>query len=454
MNAVSLSDKWAILLSFVRARWGYRFRSRAALIAWQDRRIERYLRYAVSAVGYYRDREYKLLSELPIVDKPEMLARFADFNACGLTAESALQRALQAEERVTSLSASSDGLTVGLSSGTSGRRGMFLVGARERAVWAGTILARILDSRSLAQLLNPFAPRLRIGLVLRANSTLYSAVDSERVEFQFLNVAMPMRELASALGSRAPHILVAPASVLRLLAEAQLSGLLKIQPRQVVSVAEVLESDDSVFVERAWRRRPSQVYQCTEGFLGYSCEAGSLHLNEEFIRVEPQWLDERRERFTPLLTDFTRTTQIFARYRLDDVLRVDPDPCPCGRVTLRLAAIEGRCDDILWLRDRRGSGLRPVFPDLLRWVIATARLEITDYRVDQVGETWQVRIRAPQDESDAHSALVGVLSETCQQLGCHPPQLELHSWIEAEVDAKRRRIRCVSRPYESGACVS
>lgn len=423
-------------------------------MVWQDRRIARYLREAVSAVGYYRDSRCKLLSELPIVDKAEVLAHFRDFNARALTIEVALQLALRTEERATFLPVHPHGVTVGLSSGTSGRQGVFLVDARERAVWAGTILARILDSRSLAQLLNPFAPRLRIGLVLRANSNLYTAVNSGRVDFQFLNVGTPIRELASALESRAPHILVAPASVLRLLAKAQLAGRLKLQPRQVVSVAEVLEPDDAVSIERAWGRKPTQIYQCTEGFLGYSCDAGSIHLNEEFVRFEPQWLDERRERFTPLVTDFTRTTQIFARYRLDDVLRVDPNPCPCGRVTLRLAAIEGRCDDVLWLRDWKSSELQPVFPDVLRGVIAAARLEIADYRIAQVGERWEVRVHASRDEVGASNALVGLLSETCQRLGWRPPRLERHSWIEAGDDTKRRRIRCVSRPDESGACAS
>lgn len=449
MNRAPLSEKWTILRSLVRARWGYRFRSRAALIAWQNRKIARYLREAVSEVGYYRHRNCGVLGELPLVDKAEMLARFPDFNSLGMTAESALRIALEAEE---GSPAATGGMTVGLSSGTSGRRGIFLVGARERAVWAGSVLARILDSRAFLQLLNPLAPRLRIGLVLRANTSLYATVNSARVDFQFLSIATPFTEIVSLLESREPDVLVAPASVLRLLAEAQLAGTLEIDPRQIISVAEVLESDDSAEIKRAWGLIPSQIYQCTEGFLGYSCEAGSLHLNEEFVHVEPQWLDERRERFIPILTDFTRTTQIFARYRLDDVLRVDHEPCPCGRVTLRLAAIEGRCDDILWLRDCRTSELRPVFPDLLRRVIATTRPEPGDYRIDQMGDRWELRVRVSQDAAGA--ALADVLNETCRRLGWCPPRLDICTWIEAASDEKRRRIRCVSPPQGSVACAS
>jgi putative adenylate-forming enzyme len=449
VSRASLSEKWTILWSLVRARWGYRFRSRAELIAWQNRKIARYLREAVSEVGYYRHRNCGVLEELPVVDKAEMLARFPDFNSLGMTAESAFQLALKAEEGNPEATA---GMTVGLSSGTSGRRGIFLVGARERAVWAGTILARILDSRAFLQLVNPLAPRLRIGLVLRANTSLYAAVNSARVDFQFLSIATPFREMVSLLESRAPDVLVAPPSVLRLLAEAQLAGTLEIDPRQIISVAEVLESDDGAMIKRAWGRMPSQIYQCTEGFLGYSCEAGSLHLNEEFVHVEPQWLDEGRERFVPVLTDFTRTTQIFARYRLDDVLRVDPEPCPCGRVTLRLAAIEGRCDDILWLRDCRSFELHPVFPDLLRRIIATTRLDLIDYRIHQIGDRWELRIRTSRNEVCV--ALAEALIETCRRLGWCPPSLEARPWIEAASNEKRRRIRCVSRPEGSVACAS
>ncbi|MFH7572468.1 CoF synthetase, partial [Pseudomonas syringae pv. tagetis] len=59
-----------------------------------------------------------------------------------------------------------------------------------------------------------------------------------------------------------------------------------------------------------------------------TCSHGTMHLNEEFVLMVRQWLDEQR--FTPLITDFTRITQPIVRYRLDDVLFRQSEPSPCS----------------------------------------------------------------------------------------------------------------------------
>ena len=454
MTSSRLGSTWSFLVAFIRARWGYRFKSRAALLAWQKRRIDRYLQGPLAATSYYSRRNRHRLEDLPSVDKQQMLAHFADFNPYRITLEGAEEVALKAEAQRNFRQNLPGSITVGLSSGTSGRRGVFLVSARERALWAGTILARVLDSRSLLRVLTPFSPPLRIALFLRANSNLYGAVQSRRVDFVFCDLLRPMPELLELLRGSPPDVLVAPASVLRVLAEAQRAGALDLRPQQIISVAEVLEPDDEEVIAQAWGRRPAQIYQCTEGLLGQSCEHGSVHLNEEFVHFEPQWLDATHERFTPLITDFTRTTQIFARYRLDDVLRLNPLPCPCGRMTLRLAAIEGRSDDVLWLSHRESFELQPVFPDVVRRAVAVSKPEVADYRIEQHGDTWRLRVRAVAGEVDPRGAVATELGQLCLRFNWQAPKFEFLPWIEGAPDAKRRRIRCVARPREENVCAS
>jgi len=382
-----------------------------------------------------------------VIDKAAMLADFADFNEYGVQLAAATELALRAEAERDFRPTLPHGLTVGLSSGTSGQRGVFLVGRRERALWAGTLLARTLEARSLLRLVNPLARRLRIALFLRANSNLYATVHSFRVDFRFFDLLLPLPDLLAGLAAHEPDLLVAPASVLRLIAGAQLGRTLRISPQQVISVAEVLERDDSDLIFRAWGRRPGQIYQCTEGLLGQTCSAGSMHLNEEFVHFEPEWLDESHRRFMPLITDFTRSTQVYARYRLDDVVQVDPEPCPCGRVTLRLTAIEGRRDDILWLRSTVGSNLQPVFPDVLRQAIALHVVGVSDYRVRQRGETWEVSLQA-RDESDARQVFMRSVALLCSRCNWQLPRVIFSSWNEAPLSVKRRRIACEEAPAE------
>jgi putative adenylate-forming enzyme len=127
--------------AFARARWGRRPHDRAALEALQQKRLARFLADVLPRAPFYRDRP-RTLAELPIVDKATTLARFAEFNTVGVTLDRALEVALAAERSRDFAPTLPGGVTVGLSSGTSGTRGVFLVSDAERARWAGVMLAR------------------------------------------------------------------------------------------------------------------------------------------------------------------------------------------------------------------------------------------------------------------------------------------------------------------------
>jgi putative adenylate-forming enzyme len=361
----------ATLLAFARTRWGRRFADREALLWVQERRVARFLRRALPRAPFYRLCVGRPFAELPIVDKRRVLADFAAFNARGIGLEQALGVALEAE-RSRDFRPTIGDLTVGLSSGTSGTRGVFLVGPQERARWAGRVLARLLSGKALRHLLTPWRPPLRVAFFLRANSNLYETVGGRRLRFAFHDLLEPLEAHLDRLNRHPPDLLVAPPTVLRRLAEAAQGGLLRIAPLQVVSVAEVLEGDDERAIRAAFGVPVQQVYQATEGFLGVSCTEGRIHLNEEDLRVEAEWLDREHRRFHPIVTDFSRTTQLVVRYRLDDILVLAEGPCPCGAPSRSLAAIEGRADDVLWSR-AAGGPPAPIFPDLIRRAFALDR---------------------------------------------------------------------------------
>lgn len=443
-------SKATTLAAFARARWGRRFADREALLWVQERRLARFLRQTLPRAPFYRLWAGHPFSELPIVDKKTVLADFAAFNTRGVGLDAALGVALDAE-RSRDFRPTIGDLTVGLSSGTSGTRGIFLVSARERAAWAGRILARLLSPKALRRLLAPWSPPLLVAFFLRANSNLYESVGSRRLRFDFHDLLEPLDRHQDRLNREPPDLLVAPPTVLRRLAEAALEGTLRIAPLQVVSVAEVLEADDERAIRAAFGVPVQQVYQATEGFLGVSCEEGRVHLNEEDLRIEADWLDREHRRFRPIVTDFSRTTQLVVRYRLDDILQLAEGPCPCGRPSQSLAAIEGRADEILWARDATG-GLAPVFPDLVRRAFALADPEgaLRDYRVEQVEEEWRVRLDLGAATDEARGAIEGrvgaEVGELARRVGLRMPELRFGPWRDEPLHEKRRRIRCLRRP--------
>lgn len=416
------------------ALWHYwrtkrlRFADRAELLAHQERQIRRFARRVLSHSPYFAPYANRPFETWPTMDKALMMAEFDAMNTAGLKRDELLACARQSEAD-RNFSPRVGRFSVGLSSGTSGQRGLFVVSPREQVVWAGGMLARMLPDGLLAG--------EKVALFLRADNNLYHSVDNRWLSLHFYDLFAPFAEQCARLQHQQPSIIVAPAQVLRALALGVMRGELRLSPKKVISVAEVLEPQDRQLLAQVFAE-VGEVYQATEGFLAASCEHGSLHLNEEFIRIEPQWLDENR--FTPLITDFTRQTQPIVRYRLDDVLVRRSEPCPCGRVTMALAGIEGRHDDQLLLPANDGQQ-RQIFADLCSRIIANSLPLSADYRLLQTGadelqliaERTLPELENCQDQLAAALARQGVAIEQLQwQLLSQP--------IPPAFASKRRRI--------------
>lgn len=425
----------------LRTRWGLRFTSRAQLLGWQALKLARFQLRVLSRHALYAPHAGQPLAAWPTMSKQRMLQNFESTNTRGITLEQALAVAREAE-RSRNFSPAIGDVTVGLSSGTRPPNGVFLVSAKERAVWAGVMIARSLSPEQFRRLLTPWQAPLRVAFFLRANSNLYESLRSRRIAFRFFDLYAGVEAHEKTLSDFAPDLLVAPARVLAWLASRKTQGHLKISPTKVISVAEVLEPDDERAVTEAFGQRVHQLYQCTEGFLGYTCELGVLHLNEEFLHVEPEWLDSERTRFSPLITDFSRSTQPIVRYRLDDVLRIRAAPCGCGRHTMALERVEGRCDDILWFDDVHGGTPKPVFPDIVRHALLLASLP-GDFRLSQRGPLLTVSCSEGSDAT--YAAMASALHALADRLGLRVPAIARAAWQDLPWTNKRRRIS-----YESG----
>lgn len=423
----------AVAASFARERWLLPRRYDAL----RARGLDRFLREELPHAAFYAPFAGRPLGEIPVVDKRTVLADFASFNRFGITLEAALEVAEAAERSRDFTSRLPGGVTVGLSSGTTGTRGVFLVSEAESRLWAGILLGQLVAPASMRVM----ARRpLRVALFLRANSNLYETLDSNRVAFTWLDLTMPVEDHLPALAGT--DVLVAPASVLRRIADLDADERREIRPLQVISVAETLDPEDETVIGEAFGRPVEQIYQATEGLLAVSCPAGRLHLNEGHVHVEPEWIDHRR--FHPVVTDFTRTTQFVVRHRLDDVLLAAPGPCSCARPGRSIAAVLGRADDVLHLRaTASGRGeVVPVYPDVLRHTVALAG-DLGDYRIEQHGEEWRLAVTS----ATPITALARVAVETgrlAERLRALPPVVVAMPWPSEAPDAKRRRIRRVS----------
>lgn len=416
-----------MLLAYRRAR-SLKFSTREALEQHQARELQKFLPTLCERSRYFSAFKGLPLTQWPLMDKAHMIEHFDEMNTAGLSFEQALDVAMLAEKQ-RDFRPTIKGITIGMSSGTSGRRAVFAVDAKEKAAWAGIMLAKALPDGLFA--------KERVAFFLRANSNLYMGVRNRRLAFTFFDLFHPFDQLIDRLAEHRPTIIVAPAQVLRQLALARLSGRLQTSPKRVISVAEVLDAQDRIIIEKAFGT-PHEIYQATEGFLASTCEHGVLHLNEEYIHVEPQWLDAAQRRFTPVITDFSRLTQPIVRYHLNDILLARAAPCPCGSAARALDYIEGRYDDMLILPGPGGSTI-PVFSDVLSRALARALPAESDYRLVQEGPA-SLRLYAPVDME----SLTGVraqLEHTLENLGVCLRRLDwrVQNSMPAFDPAKKRR---------------
>ncbi|MGE5704449.1 MAG: F390 synthetase-related protein [Clostridia bacterium] len=423
--------------AYVQAKYGRRFRTREQLERWQSKQVQRYLAWMLPRSPFYRS-YYKGLDvscwqSFPMIDKQQMMEHFDQLNTVGIEKAAAFEVALMAEQ-TRDFSPTINGITIGLSSGTSGNRGIFLVSEQERMMWAATILAKALPGSLFA--------RQRIAFFLRANSNLYDSVKSRRISFRFFDLMETAASHIQRLNEYKPTLLVAPPSMLRLLSEAVEKGSLRIKPDRIISVAEVLDPLDEAYIGRQFRQTVHQIYQCTEGFLATTCEHGTLHLNEDLLVIQKEYLDEHRKKFVPIITDFSRTTQPIIRYRLNDILTERREPCPCGSVFTALASIEGRCDDLFYLPSTIDYKLVPVFPDFIRRAVIAASPAVEEYRVIQNSPTeLTVMLRCVSAEQGAVQAEVaGSLQAMLESLGLQQPEIRFAPYDFQPGVTKLRRV--------------
>lgn len=429
-------QKLAILAHYLQRRLGYRFARREDLERWQERRVQQHVAWIRARSPFYRERWGNLPDtawrEFAPIDKAVMMEHFDSLNTVGLKKDEGFRIALEAE-RSREFSPTWKDVTIGLSSGTSGHRGLFLVSPEERAAWAGTILAKVLPGSIL--------DKQRIAFFLRANSNLYTTVGSKRMRFEFFDLLEAVDSHLARLDALKPTLLIAPPSMLRLLAEAQNAGKLAIAPTKIVSVAEVLDPIDEAFVKGAFAQTIHQVYQATEGFLAVTCSEGTLHLNEDMAFFEKEWVDAERRVFMPIITDFTRKTQPIVRYRLNDLLVERAEPCPCGSVHTALDRIEGRSDDLCYWPALDGGQPVPVFPDFIRRAILMASPAIREYRVIQASlDMLAVQLRAdgPSPEEEVRHQVESL----AVRLGCRAPAVSFSPYEAPPAGQKLRRIEC------------
>jgi len=376
---------------------------------------------------FYKDLAAKKtpLKNYPMMNKANFMENFSNINTKHIDREVAFEMAIKAEiER--DFTPMINGVTIGLSSGTSGNRGIFLASEAERAQWVACVLDRVIG----------FSLKKRsVAFFLRANSNLYDSVKSNVLQFEFFDLLAPLTTQMDRLNILNPTILVAQPSLLLELAKLKISGELDINPMKIISVAEVLYPEDMKTLEHVFKQKIHQVYQCTEGMLAATCKEGTLHFNEDFLVIEKNYIDKEETRFHPVITDLVRTSQPVIRYELNDIIH-EMKNCPCGSSFTGIEKIEGRSDDVLCFKSNDKEII--IFPDFFRRAIITSSDIIQDYTLVQSNLNL---LELYVDNKSAFSIAKTAILQLLESYGIYNVEIRNVNSKHHEKGDKLRRIR-------------
>ena len=127
---------------------------------------------------------------------------------------------------------------------------------------------------------------------------------------------------------------------------------LSISPDVVITGGELLTDEIRKKLSDRFSCYVQTHYSCTEaGEIACECSEGHLHINEDWVIVEPVDKDNNPVGFgvrsdKVLITNLSNYIQPFIRYELTDRIIVHNEKCKCGKNSCWLE-IEGRTDDIL-----------------------------------------------------------------------------------------------------------
>ncbi len=324
----------------------------------QQKRLRALVRYAREHSPFYGELYKGLgngwtLSDLPPVTKPELMARFDEVLTDRSVSMARVQAYIQDLDNVGRML---DGkYLVFKTSGSTGHPAVVLYdrGAVDvaSAVAAFRTFARREDfKRFMAHGKRTAGVFADSGFYLACGMSRYLQLQMPRKQTKItVDVNGPEAEIVRALNDFQPTMLSGYPSNLALLADYE--GL-DIRPDVVITGGELLTDPIRQKLRDRFGCYVQTHYSCTEGGeIACECREGHLHINEDWVILEP--VDREGRPVAPgvrsdrvFITNLSNRIQPFIRYELTDRVIVHEEPCPCGRTT-RWLEIEGRTDDIL-----------------------------------------------------------------------------------------------------------
>lgn len=390
----------------------YRY-SAEDLKSYQEKQLKKLVKYSMEKSEFYR-KEYGSFEmncmedfyKLPVINKEIMMDNFTSLNTCGLDLEDVMNYAVEKELNRDFLGYYKDEYVIGLSSGTSGNKGIYITPKTMTKRLPFVFLAR----SGISLKLLPY----RILFLLRVFSQGFDDINAPMVSLNYLSTMTPIEDIIKNINRLKINILMAPPSLVRLLLSYK--DEIEVSFDLIVTYAEVMEEEEKERFRQVFSTDVIEIYQASEGQIGSTCKCGNLHINEDMVFVElydddGKFVDESGVAATRMIvTNLVNYAQPLIRYEMNDMV-VLGEKCPCGSSFRVIKKILGRNDDVVYFLNRKGE-IQHIFPDLIsRWII-TSSDNIREFKVhESLRNSLDITVDLFVDEEGTAEKTVAVLKE-------------------------------------------
>ena len=379
----ALFDPWAETLAWQQTwladldpnAWGPRLQAQRA-----DRLLDWTIRH--SPLYAKRARHARRLEDLPPIGKAELMGHFdewaTDRRITLAGAEAFLARAQSFADPWLGA------YQVWTSSGTTGKPGIFI---QDRASLAAYDALEALRLQGLQTGLRtglqtglppmaPWLPKRRLAYVAAIGGPYAGHVSIERLaalvpppwapDITKISVLLPLGDIARQLDALQPDVLITYPSCAMALAERQACGDLRLRLEELWLGGEHIGPVPLGRLRAVFACPVHSSYGASEAYsIACSCPLGHLHLNADWVILEPVDAQHRPVAAgvlsdMALLTNLANFVQPLLRYELTDRVRMLPQPCACGNAW-PVIEVHGRSDEVLVV-PARGGGTVTLLP--------------------------------------------------------------------------------------------
>ena len=411
---------------YILSKYRFRFWSSKDIKRYQEKKTKEIARYAVEHSKFFKERynEYDInkFTSLPTVNKKIMMDNLTEYNTLGLNKDDLIRFALNVE-KTRNFSLRFNGINIGMSSGTSGNKGIVITTKEEE---------NYIKAMYASRLVLPKGEKINCAFILRVNTPAFNYNQSGN-KLTYINQLQPIEKTIEQLERLNPNIVSASPSMLKILATKLQKGRLKIYPKLLYSYAEVLYPEVKEYLEKNFKCEVHEVYQGSEGYYALTCRHGNLHINEDMVFFE--LLDEKglpTKDSEPchklLVTDLHKKSQPIIRYELNDIITISKEKCSCGSNFRVIKQIQGRADDMFWGIRTDTKEPQFIFQDYISRTIISTSEDIEEYQAIQDSYTeiiLRIQLKKGSNKEKIKEQLTQKLKKVFSKHYCVEPEIKV-----------------------------